>query len=530
VVLPPARPCPTPRPVTPGESALLPPDSDDGFNIRKRRERDALLAKMRKEAAASIAAKAAASVASAASVVASGADAPPESVYPTSGHSDENEDEGLQEEGMGQGPGLDDEEEEGSGQDEGDDEDAPRLDSDFERRAFSRMIRHGLDPRDSDVQEVLRHGPPPCYEEGEDESEDDGVANNVHEYNFNEWVHYEGGPMQEGPQSNVEKLTRYRIRGDKAWLPIPDGLRVPRHSSNQEQQVEQHLLACRKLGTTPINFRESQPPKATAKVVQRLVPPPSQPTKPKSKPSAPGPAKIGAGGPDKTMSGAGNSKVNPRGLRQTLIELGMAVEPNADMEVDESDPSGSDYSETRKDARRRMGEGDADESEDEESSDGDAGRERTSKLGKGAKDGDDSSNSSEDDASSGEDNGEVDGRNSREDSEDENQGAEAAPKKKGRVEEVGAQGGSNGGAKRAIGRPGKDQMQAVKELRGLIDREVQKLSNEFNASHDTLLGQLGFSGKAHRKMSLLNLFSQIKSLEEPQEGVHGRSCFFLGIC
>ena len=114
MVLPPARPHPTPRPVIPGESALLPPDSDDGFNIRKRRERDALLAKMRKEAAASIAAKAAPSVAS-------GADAPPESVYPTSGYSDENEDEGVQEEGTGQGPGLDDEEEEGSGQDEGDD-------------------------------------------------------------------------------------------------------------------------------------------------------------------------------------------------------------------------------------------------------------------------------------------------------------------------------------------------------------------------------------------------------------------------
>ena len=202
--------------------------------------------------------------------------------------------------------------------------------------------------------------------------------------------------MQEGAQSNVQKLTRYRIRSDKAWLPIPDGLRVPCYSSNQEQQVEQHFLACRKLGTTPINFRESQPPKATAKVIQKLAPPPSQPPKPKSKPSAPGPVKTSAGGTDKLTSGAGNSKVNPRGLRQTLIALGMAVEPSADMEVDESDPSGSDYSETRKDAQRRMGGdggGDADESEDEESSDGDAGRERTSEIGKGAKDGDDSSSS-----------------------------------------------------------------------------------------------------------------------------------------
>jgi len=451
--LPPARPRPAPRPVTPGESSLLSPDSDEGFNIRKNWERAARLTKMRKEATASIASGA------------SEAEAPPESNYPTSGRSEDNG-EGPHEEGRGDAGGKgkgdeveveveeegedkdqdeegDEDQDEDQGQDQDRDQDKDKdedqdqnqdqdedddgegeeddgeddrhcQDSDIEHWAFSRMIRHGLDPNDTEVQDVLRHGPP-RYEEAGDESDqdtnavaadEDGESSSaddpLHEYNFNEWMCYIGDPMQEGVQTNFDKLTRYRIRGDREWLPIPEGLRAPRYAPGQDQHADQHVLACSKLGTRSSNFPEPHPPKASAKEVQSHNPPPAQLPKPKPPaaapakisaggsdkpksaagnaraahspqpkpkiPSAPAPVKISAGGPDKPMSGAGGAKVNSCGLRQTLIGLGMAMEPSTEAVVDESDPSGSDYSETLKDARRRNG-GD-DDDDDDESEDG----------------------------------------------------------------------------------------------------------------------------------------------------------------
>ena len=517
---------------------LLPPDSDDGFNIRKNRERAALLAKMRKEAAAS---------------AASDAEVPPESNYPTSGRSEGDEEE-PQEEEQGEAEGVDDEEYEG--EDEDGEDVTLRQDSDFERRTFSRMIRHGIDPNDGEAQDVLRHGPP-RHEKVEVESEEEsstaaqesaelpGADGPVHEYNFNEWVRYVGDPMEEGAQTDVDKLTRYRIRGDRDWLPIPDGLRCPRYASNQEQQVDQHVLACSKLGRRASNFPEPQLSKPPSKTMRSSAPLPSQPLK--SNQRAALPAKAGARVTDQGTGSAGNAKVNPRGLRQMLIELGMAKEPSADMEVDESDPSGSDYSETRKDAQRRKGEEEEEEEEEDESEDegrsgaGDKGPTRSRR-----KERDEPEDSSEEGGGSGGEQVEVDEGGSSEESQNESEDAQAPPRKlkdKGRAEESTARGveagkakqvGRKGGAKGAPGRPGREQLQAIKDLRILIEGELEKLSNEFQASRESLLGQLGMGGKEHRKMSLFNLFSQIKSLDEPQEGVHGCSfsflAFFGGVC
>jgi hypothetical protein len=535
---------------------LLSPDSDEGFNIRKNRERAARLTKMRKEATASIASGA------------SEAGGPPESNYPTSGRSEGNEE--PQEEDTGDMGNEEDQDEDQDGED-----DVQRQDSDLERRAYSRMIRHGLDPNDDEVQDVLRHGPP-RYEEGGGESDTNAMPNEEgadpsspgdpeHEYNFNEWVRYIGDPMQEGAQTNVDKLTRYRIRGDQEWLPIPDGLRVPRCAPDQEQHADQHTLACRKLGKRASNFPEPKPSKAPAKAVRRDTPPPSQlpksnpppagPVKmaaggshkpkssagnakakpsqlPKSKPSTATPAKIGAGGPDKPKSSAGNAKVNPRGLMRTLMELGMAMEPSADAVVDESETSGSDYSETRKDAQRRRGgeedeededeededeedEDDEDESEDEDNRE--AGGKGSSSNPKGG--GEETSDSSEDDMSAGDEAAEAPARKSNDKGKAKEMTTQRSLEKR-----KGKQDGSKDVAKGAPGRPGKEQMQAVKELRTAIEEHIKKLSKEFNASRESLLGQLGMGGKEHRKVSLLNLFSQIKSLEEPQEGVHGCWC------
>jgi len=228
------------------------------------------------------------------------ANPPPESNHPNSGRSEDSEQE-LRGEGQGKGGDGDDEED----WDEDQDEEGGLLlqGSDLWHWTFSRTIRQ-LGPRNGDAQGVLRHGRP-CYEEGGGDSELNtnatlanegaelpGPDDPVYEYSYNEWFHYIGDPMEEGEQSNIDKLTRYRIRGDQEWLPIPEGFRAPRYSSYQEQEVEQHLLACSKLGARASNFEDPRiptaapsspavrPENASAKVARTVTLPPSQPRRP----------------------------------------------------------------------------------------------------------------------------------------------------------------------------------------------------------------------------------------------------------
>ena len=657
---PPGTRRPVPCPINPIELDWLSSDSDDGFNICKNRERVARLANIRKGTPASAASGA------------SEADVPPESNCPTSRRSegDEEEEGRGEEEGKGDEEGQDEEEDEGDeegqdeedegqdeedegdeegqdeeedkGDEEGQDEEEDKDDEEAQDKEDG-VIRYGLDPNGSDVQDVLRHGPL-CYEEGDDGSEADASTtpanegaelprpdNPVHKYNYNEWFRYIGDPMEEGEQTNVDKLTRYRIRGDREWLPIPEGLRTPCYLSYQEEEVRQHLLACNKLGSQASNFKDpripddrpptarpsnpvAQPSNASAKAARSTTPPPSQPRRPASASQRPTPAVSNApastsartlvptqasdtaatrftnmekderilrkllhhydaeteqvrdeflrlNGAEKqrpsrsspianqasshgAKNAAPSTKVDRRRLRQTLIELGMANVPDTNMEVNESEPSRSDYSETEKDARRRRGAGseseESEESEDEK--DDKAGGEclrRGSKRG-----GEDSSESSEDVAEPGGNRDEVDERTNRGEGDgesgEEGEAAEAAAAKskgKGKAKEAAMQGpiekgkgrqnGSKSGAKGTLGQPGKEQIQAVKELQRLIKERIADLSNEFNASQESLYSQLGMGRKFHQKTSLFNLFSQVKSLEQPLEGVHGCSYSLL---
>ena len=111
-----------------------------------------------------------------------------------------------------------------------------------------------------------------------------------------------------------------------------------------------------------------------------------------------------------------STKVDRHRLRQMLIELGMANVPDANMEVNESEPSRSDYSETKKDARCRHRAGakskESEESEESEDEKNDkAGGERLCRGGK--RGGEDSSESSEDVTEPGGNRDEVDERANR---------------------------------------------------------------------------------------------------------------------
>ena len=103
---------------------------------------------------------------------------------------------------------------------------------------------------------------------------------------------------------------------------------------------------------------------------------------------------------------APSAKVNHRRLRQMLIKLGMAHVPDANMEVDESKPSGRDYSETEKGTCRRHGMGSESEEleESEDDKNGKASGERSGGGGKGGSK-DDSESSEDSDFESSEDDG-----------------------------------------------------------------------------------------------------------------------------
>ena len=340
--------------------------------------------------------------------------------------------------------------------------------------------------------------------------------------------------MQEGVQTNFDKLTRYRIRGDQEWLSIPEGLRTPRYAPGQDQHADQHILACSKLGMHSSNFPEPQPSKASVKEVQSHGPPPTQ--LPKPKPPAAAPAKISTGSSDKPksrtggakaahspqpkpkassapvpvktsadkpMSSAGGAKVNPRGLRQMLIGLGMAMEPSKDTVVDKSNASGSDYSETLKDTQWRNG-GDEDDDELEDEENHETGGKCSIINRKGGTE--EASDCSEDDASSGGGAAEVPARKLIDKREAKESAAQRSAEKR-----KGEQNRSIDTVKGAPGRPGKAQIEAVKALRTVIEEEILKLSKKFSANREALLGQLGMGGKERRKVTLLNLFAQMSS-------------------
>jgi len=159
-------------------------------------------------------------------------------------------------------------------------------DSDVQCRALNKVIQLGLDPRDPFVQHVLQEGPPlkrgqgmnsedsevdeldassngdnvsdntddnPEDDDGSDISGDLGapvpdINGHIYEYNYNTWSRYFGAAPSPGIQSAVERLSWYCRDDDEPWLEIPNGTKIPRVNSYQDEEAAQHKLTNARLG------------------------------------------------------------------------------------------------------------------------------------------------------------------------------------------------------------------------------------------------------------------------------------------
>jgi hypothetical protein len=417
-------------------------------------------------------------------------------------------------------------------------------DSDVQRRALNRVVQLGLDANDPFVQTVLQQGPPrrgghgrelsdseedPGSNSSEsgadtsnaidnadnDNSENPGVPapdvdGHFYEYNYNTWSRYFGDGPRPGAPSAVERLSWYRMDDDCPWLEIPNGMRIPRVNSYQDQEAAQHELACSRMGIAarrelPV-FKEPKPKNA--------------------------------------------AKISPQTLRQKLAELGAAMELDPTKVVaTESEGSGSDYSETERNVLRRKGIGSADEDgdEDEDEDEGEEGGEKSAAQARGGgggsrKDSDDASDSDGGDEGAGsKKQGKPKGKRAAKgdnskgkekagtkegESNNNSKGKEIAGINEGKSNNKGKgkeKAGMNEGIPEASGgRPSAEQLESVKELREAIDERVAEISAEFGSSRESILRQLGLGvWKDVRKMSLWNMFTQIKSLEGAHDDVNG---------
>lgn len=411
-------------------------------------------------------------------------------------------------------------------------------DSDAQRRALNKVVRLGLDANDPFVQSVLRQGSPPKgghvmdSSESEDDSDSNGsepeadesdhlllpddnsaapapdVDGHFYEYNFNTWSRYFGAGPRPGTPTAVERLSWYRIDEDSLWLEIPNGMRIPRLSNHQDKEAAQHELTCSRTGIAA----RRELPVFKEPVVKRVV-------------------------------------TNPRALRQRLAELGAAMELDpTKVAATESEGSGSDYSETERDVRIRKGIGSGDEDDDEEeeedssekpvapaarsskgrgggrgssddsddSSDSGGGEEGTSSKkskGKKAAKVDNSKGKEKADANGGESNNKSKGKEKAAINEDKSSNKS---KGKGRAEI------NEGNPEASGGRPSAEQLECVKELREAIDERIGEISTMFDSTPESIVKQLGLGfWRDVRKMSLWNMFAQIRSLEGAREDVKG---------
>ena len=226
------------------------------------------------------------------------------------------------------------------------------------------------------------------------------------------------------------------------------------------------------------------------------------------------------------------AKINPRTLRQKLAELGAAMELDlTQVAKTESDASGSDYSETEREVRRRKGAGSGDEDSDGGDDEEDGAKTATPTPHGGKRKGGDGESSQNSDSgneykakdpeanfSLGKSKGkEVAGNGKSE------RRREAEKKKKGKSRnESKEKEKTEMKEETSGGRPSAEQLESVKELREAIDERIGEISAEFESSTELVLRQLGLGvWKEVRKMSLWNMFSQIKSLEGEHDDVQG---------
>jgi len=223
----------------------------------------------------------------------------------------------------------------------------------------------------------------------------------------------------------------------------------------------------------------------------------------------------------------------------------------------ESDASRSDYSETKRDVRRRKGAGFVDEdSNDGDDKQDDANTPTPTAHGGKRKGGDGESSENSDSgnkykakdpeanfslgqlkgkelAGSGKleqrreaekKKGKPSNKSKGKEKAGKSKGKEKAEKEKGKEKARKEKGKEKAGMKEegSGGRPSAEQLESVKELHEAIDERIGEISAEFESSMDSVLRQLGLGvWKEVRKMSLWNMFSQIKSLEGEHDDVQG---------
>ena len=248
----------------------------------------------------------------------------------------------------------------------------------------------------------------------------------------------------------------------------------------------------------------------------------------------------------KEAKGKDALKINPPTLCQKLADLGAAMELDPTKVVDtESERSGTNYSETERGVLRREGIGAADEDDEDDEDEDEESADKTiapaTRRGKARDGGDDASDlgAGEEGAASkkkGKSKGKIAAKgdhskgkekagtnerrsnnNSKEKKISESNEGKSNNKAKGKEKA-----GVNEGKSEAGGRPSAEQLECVKELREAIDERVEEIAAKFTSSRESILRQLGLGvWKDVRKMSLWNMFTQLKSVEGARDDVKG---------
>jgi hypothetical protein len=480
IAIPTARP--KPRPISPGTIADRSPDSDEGFNVGKNRRRSAIRNERRADRLAALDSR------------------PPVAEAPMTSPNHLAQADSSQQEDIDSAP---------SG------EEIEGQDSDWDRRILNRVVQLGLDPNDGVIRELLRDGrrtnggienedggdelssergreessPPP---ESEQEDDPDGSPPPQFEFNFNKWTRYSAHSLDTGTQTAVDRLTRYRAIGATTWLLIPPGQRAPRLDDPfQEEEAALHEKDCLEAGIHPDHhFGAVLPSRRAVEEAARKEEVGRKEQSRRDEPPKKEHPRIEAARKEEVAKKSGG--LSRQQIQHNLYKLGMAQKQTRDQQTPtESDLSGSDYSETERDARRKKGH--EEEEEEEETSSGGGEESPCGPKSKGKA---------------------VDSLPLKA------KGKGRAARSKGKDNAPAHATKDKGKAPVTSTRPSTEQREKVKALRLEIEERVASLAVELDAKPEVVLKQLRLGGITDmRKASLVNLYSQVFSLNGGGEGL-----------
>jgi len=436
-----SKPRPKPRPISPGTVAERSPDSDAGFNIGRDRRRRAVREERRTARLSSalnpqVLVEEASN--SAPQLPAAGA---AEGVHKSCANPPEEEgSEGDCSENGGSPPDSDLERRALNR--------AVQLGLDPNDGAVCELLRHGRpgfavgsdegghgghsEQRadsalgEADDQPELEQQPEGSEDEDQGDEEDDEERGPTppYELNYNNWTRYATHGFKIGEQTAVDCLTRYRATRDSTWLPLPHSWVAPRFADpQQEDEAQLHEKLCIEEGLPPDQHfgavldsdkaaqaaameseakkREDEALKAEAarkerargreeealKERARRVDEAAKKERVKRDEAGKEQPKQGSAAKEAAKTG---SLLSRKQIQNNLYQLGMAMEKSRDQRTPtESDPTGSDYSETEREVRKRkefmqvVDESSSDGGEDKESplKDKSRGKGKAAKVG-----------------------------------------------------------------------------------------------------------------------------------------------------